>query len=46
MDGGGGADIHTPGRVGGNQQFRVLQDFPANNEFLQVTPERLCAAVC
>ena len=32
----GRADIHAPGRVRGDQQFRLLEDFAAEDEFLQV----------
>ncbi len=36
MDGCRRADVHAPGRVSGHQQLRLLEDFPAENEFLQV----------
>ncbi|MNQ94995.1 hypothetical protein D3C85_1105350 [compost metagenome] len=37
MNGRRRADVHAPGRVRGHEQFRLLKDFPAENEFLQIT---------
>lgn len=36
VNGRGGADVHAPGRVRGHQQFGLLKDFAAEDEFLQV----------
>lgn len=36
VNGRGGAHVHAPGRVRRHQQFRLLEDFPAKDEFLQV----------
>lgn len=36
MDGGGGANVDAPDRVRSDQQFRLLKNFPAEDEFLQV----------
>lgn len=36
VNGRGRADVHAPGRVRGHQQFWLLEDFPAEDEFLQI----------